>query len=77
MLHLHALLIWLSLGGGINFLRFEMYPDEPVGVGIVAAYEVRAALHQRGDKGNVAAWSVELGNHEGCLAPAALLQGRE
>ena len=49
---------------------------KPVGVGIAAPYELRAALHQRGNEATLRPSLSELRFYEGCLAPTVLL-GRE
>ena len=48
---------------------------EPAGMGHIDGDKVRRALHQVGDEGDVAGETVELGDQQGRLVPAARLQG--
>jgi hypothetical protein len=57
--------------------RGQHVQHEPVRMGIVATHEVRPALHQRGNKSDIAAQAVELRYYERGFLPAALLQRGE
>jgi len=48
---------------------------QPVGLGHIASNEVRAALHQVGNEGNVTGQPVKAGNQQGSAALPALLKG--
>jgi hypothetical protein len=48
---------------------------QPVGLGHIAGDEIRAALHQVGDKSDVAGQPIKAGNQQGSAALAALLKG--
>lgn len=48
---------------------------QPVGLGHIAGNEIRAALHQIGDEGDVTGQPVKAGNQQGSAALSALLKG--
>jgi hypothetical protein len=54
--------------------RGQHMQHEPVGVGIIATDELRATLHQRGNKGDVAGQAVKFRYNERGFLPAAFLQ---
>jgi len=55
--------------------RGQHVQHEPFGVWVVTIYEVGPALHQRGNKRDVAPEPVRLRYHRRCLLPVAFLQG--
>jgi hypothetical protein len=49
--------------------------NQPAGMGHIDGHKIRRALHQVGDEGDVAGETIQFGDQQGRLVPAARLQG--